>query len=246
VFMKSKPQSPRREPGPSTDGTHLYRVDERVVYATYAVCEQGGLSPNQDYFGIETHPQDPSLLVCAVADGQGGAIGGAEAAKTACSVTLDGALARAPGELAKPATWLDLVRAADEAVKSSPQAGRTTLVALCIAGSVVTGASSGDSAAIAVIDGVLHELTSNQRKDPPVGSGFADFVPFVSSLAEPWKVCVVSDGAWARCGRDNALGQLAADDVPNAVEQLQSANRSDSTGDLQDDFTVLVVQSQPS
>lgn len=214
------------------------------MYATFTACEQGGASPKQDDFKVETHPQDPSFVVCVVADGQGGAPGGLEAAQMACAVTLDKALARAPGELLKPGTWPGLLSAADEAVQASPQAGRTTLVALCIAGSVVVGASCGDSAAIVVRDGVTHELTRDQSKNPPVGSGYADVVPFAGALAGSWRVALMTDGAWARCGRDNAFGLIAASDGRSAIGQIENANRAPATGGLQDDLTLVIVQHQ--
>ena len=46
----------------------------------------------------------------------------------------------------------------------------------------------------------IQELTSSQRKNPPVGSGGAIFVPFACRLIRPWQVLAMSDGVWKYAG----------------------------------------------
>jgi hypothetical protein len=53
--------------------------------------------------------------------------------------------------LSDPRSWSSILKRADEAVRSDPAAGFTTLVGLCISRSAVVGASSGDSAALLVL-----------------------------------------------------------------------------------------------
>jgi PPM family protein phosphatase len=84
-------------------------------------------------------------------------------------------------------------------------------------------------------------LTSGQRKNPPVGSGGAPFTPFVSVLAAPWAVLVMTDGVWKYAGWDSLL-QVRPDEAPQRVlDRLRDRAALPVTGDLQDDFTLLIL-----
>jgi serine/threonine protein phosphatase PrpC len=171
----------------------------------FTFSEAGGHVTNEDAFAVQAHPSDPDCWLCLLADGQGGHAGGAAAAQLACRAALQRALDLPAAALARPGTWVSLLRAADLTVEADPEAGYCTLVGLAIAGNLLAGASSGDSAAWFITSGGrMHDLTGRQRKNPPVGSGAAVFVPFVAGLQEPWRVLVMSDGVWKYVGRDRA------------------------------------------
>ena len=133
---------------------------------------------------------------------------------------------------------------ADTAVAADPAAGLTTLVALWVEGESVTGASCGDSAALAAWgDGFIRILTSRQFKNPPVGSGEATFVPFEVQLTRPWRLLVMSDGVWKYVGWDrvsNLVGRHSGEDL---LTELQTAARLTTTGEFPDDFTVVLLES---
>ena len=151
---------------------------------------------NEDAFVLQPLP-DGGWLV-ALADGQGGRAGGRRAAQLACEVAARGGLAED----------------ADAAVAADPAAGFTTLVVLRVEGGRVTGASCGDSAAVAVCGGdAPRVLTSRQFKNPPVGSGEATFMPFEAELVRPWRVLAMTDGVWKYIGWQR-IHELAAKAQP--------------------------------
>ncbi len=85
--------------------------------------EVGGHSVNEDAFGVQPHPTDPDCLLCCLADGQGGHVGGQRAAQLACQVVLDAAIRMTPRQLMGPFTWMSLLREADAKVAAEPDAG---------------------------------------------------------------------------------------------------------------------------
>jgi serine/threonine protein phosphatase PrpC len=205
--------------------------------------EAGGHDENQDAFDVRPHPLDPACYLCVVADGQGGRAGAAVAATLACRVVMGTASARPPSELLRPTLWLEMMCAVDQAVAEDLAAGFTTLVGFCISGGHLCGASSGDSAALLLGPNQPgNVLTSRQRKNPPVGSDATAFVSFAAEVASPWKVLAMTDGVWKyvglqtvmelaseRCGQDLILGLRERASLPR-------------TGQLQDDFTVVLLQ----
>ena len=155
------------------------------MLSTHHFSEVGGHAVNEDAFALKQHPLDPELWICIVADGQGGQAGGGRAAAVACQTALTRSIALTPKDLSQPHTWSGIVAAADEAVRADPEAGYTTLVALAASPGSLAGASSGDSAALLMIDGRTVELTARQHKNPPVGSGAATAIPFHLGLKAP-------------------------------------------------------------
>lgn len=213
------------------------------MYGIFTFTESGGHATNEDAFAIESHDEDSSCCVCALADGQGGRAGGRDASQIACRVTIESALSYSPKELARPTSWPNILRAADDAVHDSPDAGFTTLVAACVMGSSVCGASSGDSAAIVLNVRKDHQqLTANQIKNPPVGSGVAKFVPFASRLVAPWLVLLMSDGVWKYAGWNAILSVIMQHDGQAMIDSLQNSARLPASGEFQDDFTVVAVR----
>ncbi len=214
----------------------------RHVIRVTTFTESGGHPANEDAFLVGPHPADAGSWLCALADGQGGRAGGGEAARLACRTTLAEAGRLQPGQLSRGPIWASLLRQADRAVEADPGAGFTTLAGFCVRDGVLVGASSGDSAVLAAAGGQAREATAGQRKNPPVGSGAAEFVPFEVPLAEPWAVLAVSDGVWKYAGWEKVV--LAATTLSGEplVDALKAAARLPGSGRFPDDFTVVVLE----
>ncbi len=204
--------------------------------------EPGGHPVNADAKGVRQHPADPECRLCCLADGQGGRAGGARAAPLACHTALETALRLPVEQLAGLAAWPSILQRTDEAVSQDPDAGFTTLIGLSVLRNAVCGASSGDSAALAVsAGGHLRKLTAGQFKNPPVGSGAATFIPFWAALARPWRLLVMSDGVWKYVGWGEVERLACEVGDQSLVEALQGAARLSGSGRFQDDFTIVVL-----
>jgi len=212
----------------------------RVEVTTFT--EAGGHPVNEDAFLVQQHPAAPVSWLCFLADGQGGRSGGGEAARLACGTGLDGAVRVKPGLLAGGRSWAALLRASDFAVAVDVAPGFTTLVGFFIHDGAIVGASSGDSAVLVVCGGEARELTAGQRKNPPVGSGEAEFIPFMHELAEPWKVLAVSDGVWKYAVWEKVVRAATTMSRETLVDALKDAARLPGSGLFQDDFTVVLLE----
>ena len=207
--------------------------------------EPGGHPANEDAFVLQPHPADPESYLCAVADGQGGRAGGAQAARRACDTFLEIARQATLAELQALSTWGDILACVDRAVADDPHAGFTTLVAFFITRDQLIGASCGDSALV-LVEGQQEPLmlTARQSKDPPVGSGGAVFIPFAIRLHRPWMGLAMTDGVWKYAGWD-AVGRAAAGATgEDAIRELRQRAALPATGAQQDDFTLVVLQDQ--
>jgi hypothetical protein len=214
----------------------------RMVSVT-TFTEAGGHTANEDAFAVERHPADADCWLCCVADGQGGRAGGMRAAQLVCQAALREALQTPRWKLAAPSAWVALLRAADQAVDTDPEAGFTTLVGFCVTGDRLAGASCGDSAVLVAVAGERpHDVTAWQHKDPPVGSGAAHFVPFGAALAGPWVVLAMTDGVWKYGGWDRIAAAVVAERGPRLVECLQGLARLHGSGRFPDDFTVVLFE----
>jgi serine/threonine protein phosphatase PrpC len=199
---------------------------------TYSFTAAGGHPVNEDAFVLRPLPGGAGCVV-ALADGQGGRAGGARAALLACQIA------------SASTNWDECLPEADTAVAADREAGFTTLVALAIEGDYLSGASCGDSAAVAVSDGnAPRVLTSRQFKNPPVGSGEADFIPFEMELVRPWRVLVMSDGVWKYASWDHVWDCIARLSGEELIAELQVPARLKTTGEFQDDFTVVLLESE--
>ena len=134
---------------------------------------------------------------------------------------------------------------ADTAVASDAEAGFTTLIGLCVSNNRVSGASCGDSAIVAICGAEAPRvLTSRQFKNPPVGCGDATFVPFKMELTPPWKVLAMTDGVWKYAGWERVWDCAARLSGAELIAELQVAARLQTTGEFQDDFTVVLLESE--
>jgi hypothetical protein len=202
----------------------------------------GGHQENEDAFAIRAHPADATLLICVVADGQGGQRGGGPAARLACE-TVVGQASKMPAHLLEePASWLGILQAADKAVDAEPVCGFTTLIGFAVSNRRVCGAANGDSAVAIRYRSVIDDLTKGQEKNPPIGSGFAAVVPFGAKLKAPWTILAMTDGVWRFGGWDS----IAAAKDKQGKELLDAllAGARLPAGKLQDDFTLVVIDSE--
>jgi hypothetical protein len=208
----------------------------------YTFTEARDGHANEDTIAYRSHPANDDFTLCALADGQGGRSGGGIAAQTAVLLALDAACAVKMEALLSPLSWLDVCHTADRGVAAEPNTGYCTLVALVATGEWVVGASSGDSAAVLIHEHSAVILTDRQHKNPPVGSGAAQFEAFSARLRMRWRVLVASDGTWKYVGWERmiAVGRSAqGNQIADALrrEVLQSHKF------LPDDFSVIVIES---
>ena len=204
--------------------------------------EVGGHRVNEDAFVARTHPVDSESILVCLADGQGGRSGGARASQLACETVWNSSCALAPRSLAESATWQAILTEADAVVAADAEAGFTTLIGLCIRDDFLSGASCGDSAVLVLSDDSIEQPTSRQFKNPPVGSGEADFVPFERKLYRPWRVLVVSDGVWKYAGWDMMSKAARESGGNDLISRLQSSARLRASGMFPDDFTVVLLE----
>jgi serine/threonine protein phosphatase PrpC len=138
--------------------------------------------------------------IVVVADGTGGAVGGAAAAEHVIA-----GVERAIGDglaVAAAAAWVATLEAIDRAIAGDPRAGETTAIALAVVAGQVVGASCGDSRAW-LDDGERRELTGGQVCKPRLGSGAARAVGFTA--AARGRLVVATDGVWDYLTIDDAL-----------------------------------------
>ena len=212
------------------------------MFGIVSFSEGGDGHRNEDAFVVAHHPLDSSVVVCIVADSQGGRAGGAQAAQLACHTAIQAVVNIPPDLLKEPRTWSGLLREVDEAVRADGDAGFTTAVGLCVADGRTVGASCGDSAALLVSGNQCVELTRGQRKNPPIGSGSALPVPFEADLEEPWRLLVLTDGVWKYVGWQRLIETARRQGGAELIAELQQAARLPGSGRFQDDFTVVILE----
>ena len=193
---------------------------------------------------VRPHPGDAGVLLCSLADGQGGQVGGAAAAWVAVEESLRAASSFPANELRQAAPWYAIVGAADEAVCEDDAAGFCSLVSLCTSGQGIWGASCGDSGALLLSGGRDFLLTEGQRKNPPVGSSAAHPVAFSARLQPGWTLLVVSDGVWKYVGWEHIAPMAAHYSGPDLIAALRRAAWDASGGRLPDDFGITLLHGQ--
>ncbi len=210
---------------------------------TFSFTEAGESSANEDAFIIQPHPDDPDCWLCMVADGQGGSGGGREAARLAVQTAMDRMGAYPPAQLALASTWGLILFEVDQAVFRSSEAGLTSLVCLALYREYVMGAASGDCAAL-VFSGPRHyNLTATQSGDP-VGSGEVVCNAFSYPLQDPWKIVAMTDGVWKYAGWQHVFDYARETPGQELIDRLILKARLPGSGKFQDDFTVVVLESE--
>jgi hypothetical protein len=201
-----------------------------------------GYGENQDALVVKYHPKDPSLLLVAIADGQGGQPGGKQAAQLACQLIVDEAAACRPLSLIWTRKWQQLLVKTDKALRANDDAGFTTLIAYAVKGCRLYGAAGGDSALMAVTANDVKILTKGQQKNPPVGSGQAQAFGINFVLHPPWTLLAMTDGVWKFAGWEKIWDSaLEVTNPKNMIESIYCSAKLPGGG-FQDDFTMVVIQ----
>jgi serine/threonine protein phosphatase PrpC len=204
--------------------------------------EPGGKLLNEDYLIARRHPQSSDGYICLLADGQGGQSNGALAAKAACETAWRLASESSFDSLLNISGWQEILAQADLAALTT--GGFTTLIAIALNHDLASGASSGDCKAYFTQPNQNHDLTEwtrHQRRNPPVGSGEADFVPFLAHSIANGRLLIVSDGVWKYCGYEALRSATQTPDPASAITLLRTAVLQNSGSNLPDDFTVIAI-----
>jgi len=203
--------------------------------------EPGGKPRNEDYLLARAHPSIPALSLFFLADGQGGQSNGALAAQTACDTAYRLMAAESRDRLFRASTLTSLLEETDREVEQT--GGFTTLLALVLDLSAfqITGASVGDSRIYANPgSGEIDELTGNQRKNPPVGSGSAIFESFERCFSSGSRILMVSDGVWKYAGLPVIQSGFALPEFASVSGHLKSAVLRGCSA-LPDDFSIISI-----
>ncbi|MBC7808678.1 MAG: SpoIIE family protein phosphatase [Akkermansiaceae bacterium] len=185
-------------------------------------------------------PEDALALI--IADGVGGRENGGDAATRAVELTHGSVTTATTRELSDPRFWEQMFRRVDEAVSNNETCGETTLVALCMTPSRITGASVGDSEAWWVSEtGSVRVLTEGGRK-PYLGRGMSVPVTFALSTPPTGTLLAATDGLfkYTDAGQIARVVSRGASDLQVVAPALRGLARS-SSGVLHDDFAVLLA-----
>ena len=178
-------------------------------------------------------------LVLAVADGVGEQHGGGEAAQLAIeTVEMEGAgLVRRDARV-----WRGLLNALDDALMAHPEAGQTTLVALCLTAQKIIGASVGSAEAWWITHDGHFDLTEAQKRKPALGTGSAEPVPFELKLSAPGTLLLASDGLFKYADplaiTEAVRTTKTAEEAADALHTLACA----PGGRFYDDLALIVVR----
>lgn len=207
----------------------------------HAISEVGGHPVNEDAYLFREHPAEAGCWIGCIADGQGGRAGGARASRLACEMLMRIAERTPVGMLASSRGWGYLLPEVDREIAADTEAGFTTLVGFCIRRGRIVGASNGDSAVLLVNSSGSAILTERQPKNPPVGSSAAAFAEFTADLGKSWRVLAMTDGVWKYVGWERILKVLCERTGRLILEELRQRACLPRTGELQDDFTAVLI-----
>lgn len=208
----------------------------------FKYSEIGSHNENEDALEIVKHNYDSSLIICALADGQGGQQGGAAAAKCAVSTCLTKTQSFSPQDLLNTFTWVKIGEYVDQTVANTQEAGFTTFIGMCVTNSFVVGASSGDSSVALLIDEKFIILTEGQYKNPPIGSSGARLTPFSARLNEKWKLILMSDGVWKFADWDTIFQTIKSESGESLISNLRNEVIL-RTKEMIDDFSIILIES---
>jgi PPM family protein phosphatase len=218
------------------------------MIAVHSTTEAGGHPVNEDTFVVLQHRENADCWICTLADGQGGQPNGGPASKLACHTVMELAQSQPVNCLMDVRTWQAILNQADAAVAADRKAGFTTLIGFCVMDNKVCGGSNGDSAVALfdetrTCDELTQSLTKFQIKNPPIGSGDAAVVPFAADLRKPWMILAMSDGVWKYARWDRIKESAQSLRGQALIEAIKDSARLNRSGKLQDDFTLVVMQS---
>lgn len=196
---------------------------------------------NEDVLESAQHPQNNAFSIIALADGQGGRTGGAEAAQMAVGTAIQTAFSAPVQRLLSERFWTQLLLDVDKAVGNNPDAGFTTFVGVAVTEQKVVGVSSGDSQAVLISPTrIAVTLTANQKKNPPVGSQMCHPTPFSAPFPANSRLLVMSDGVYKFVPSEMILSTVAELEAGDAIKAIRDLAVGRS-GTLYDDFTLAIV-----
>jgi serine/threonine protein phosphatase PrpC len=197
-----------------------------------ATCIEKG-DRDEDRLAIR---RTPTGVVVVVADGAGGVGGGAVAAQCVCDFVCGRPLEAGRS----PEDWVSTLQAADRLMTTSREGGLTTVVVLEISGTVVFGASVGDSGAWMIGPKGIVDLTNQQLRKPLLGNGEALPVVFGPNFVDG-RLLIATDGLLKYAPRTELAKRALARSVDDAVAALVDSVRLRS-GALQDDVAVVLLE----
>lgn len=183
------------------------------------------------------------LSVVIVADGAGGTSGGEAAAATVVETVRQRFVE--PGNLLDPATWKRVLGAVGEKLESNG-IGQSTAVVVATDGSIVSGASVGDSEAWLVGVTDLRDLSAGQPRKPLLGGGSVEPRAFKEQLRPGDALLVATDGITKYASAERICSvvrraDLSPTDRCAAIVQWVRL----SNGSLQDDVGLAIVRWVP-
>jgi serine/threonine protein phosphatase PrpC len=135
--------------------------------------------------------------------------------------------------------WASLLRQIDCRIGD----GETTAVVVDVRTIGIAGASVGDSRAVIVKDGIISELTGNQKRKPLIGTGIAEPIGFVYPPLEGL-LLVGTDGFFNYVKPNTILASIAKSDFQTIPRKCIDVVRLPA-GDYWDDAGVVAVRNRP-
>lgn len=213
-------------------------------------------SNNEDDYLLGALPGTPDLLLCAVADGMGGAAGGAEASRASLralgGAVLDGQTAVPLAQRLQAGFQAAARRVFEQAVAVPALQGMgTTMTALCLCGDEALVGHVGDTRLYRLRGGDCELLTTDHAVRQPdnlltrcIGGGQASCTVDELALAiRPGdRFVLLSDGVWSVVP-EAALARLARLPAPQQAAEALVAQALAAGGP--DNATALVVEVGP-
>lgn len=197
-----------------------------TVSATQAYREQC-----EDRVAVFT--QDARTVV-VVADGAGGT-GAGDVAALAVIREIESAYLN----IHSANEWASLLRQIDCRISD----GETTAVVVDVRSIGIAGASVGDSRAVIVKDGMISELTANQKRKPLIGTGMAEPTGFACPPLDGL-LLLGSDGLFNYAKPNAILACVAKTDFQTLPRRCIDMVRLPS-GDYWDDIAVVALRHRP-